>query len=63
MVKAEFEKYAVTKADGTLKRRVLLWEEKDKILNELKELDLSQMTPIEAMNKLYELQNKVKNRW
>lgn len=33
MVKAEFEKYAVTKADGTLKRRVLLWEEKDKILN------------------------------
>ena len=35
----------------------------DTILNELKELDLSQMTPIEAMNKLYELQNKVKNRW
>lgn len=35
----------------------------DTILNELKELDLVQMTPIEAMNKLYELQNKVKNRW
>lgn len=35
----------------------------DTILNELKELDLGQMTPIEAMNKLYELQNKVKNRW
>ena len=35
----------------------------DTILNELKELDLSQMTPIEAMNKLYELQNKVKIRW
>ena len=35
----------------------------DTILNELKELDLSQMTPIEAINKLYELQNKVKNRW
>ena len=34
----------------------------DTILNELKELDLGQMTPIEAMNKLYELQNKVKNR-
>lgn len=32
----------------------------DTILNELKELDLGQMTPIEAMNKLYELQNKVK---
>lgn len=35
----------------------------DTILNELNELDLGQMTPIEAMNKLYELQNKVKNRW
>ena len=35
----------------------------DTILNELKELDLGQMTPFEAMNKLYELQNKVKNRW
>ena len=35
----------------------------DTILNELKELDLGQMTPIEAMNKLYGLQNKVKNRW
>lgn len=35
----------------------------DTILNELKELDLGQMTSIEAMNKLYELQNKVKNRW
>ena len=35
----------------------------DTILNELKELDLSHLTPIEAMNKLYELQNKVKNRW
>lgn len=35
----------------------------DTILNELRELDLSHLTPIEAMNKLYELQNKVKNRW
>ncbi|MGN0341574.1 MAG: DNA mismatch repair protein MutS [Roseburia sp.] len=33
------------------------------ILNELKELDLGNFTPIEALNKLYELQNKVKNRW
>jgi hypothetical protein len=24
---------------------------------------LTNMTPFEAMNKLYELQNKVKNRW
>lgn len=35
----------------------------DTILNEIKELDVSHLTPIEALNKLYELQNKVKNRW
>lgn len=33
MVKAEFEKYAVTQKDGSLKRRVLLWEERNKIVN------------------------------
>ena len=35
----------------------------DAIINELRELDLSNLTPIEAMNRLYALQNKVKNRW
>lgn len=35
----------------------------DTILNELKEIDLGNLTPIDALNKLFELQNKVKNRW
>ena len=35
----------------------------DDVLNELKELDISHMTPIDAMNKLYQLQNKLRNRW
>ena len=35
----------------------------DDILEELKNVDLSNMTPIDALNKLYELQNKIKNRW
>ena len=35
----------------------------DDIINELRNADLSNMTPIDALNKLYELQNKVKNRW
>ncbi|MGN0484100.1 MAG: DNA mismatch repair protein MutS [Lachnospiraceae bacterium] len=35
----------------------------DAIIKELEEVDLSHITPIEALNKLYELQNKVKNRW
>ena len=35
----------------------------DDVLKELEELDISHMTPIDAMNKLYQLQNKLKNRW
>ena len=35
----------------------------DDVLNELKELDISHMTPMDAMNKLYQLQNKLRNRW
>ncbi len=35
----------------------------DDIIDELRNVDISSMTPLEAMNKLNELQNKVKNRW
>ena len=35
----------------------------DDVLKELKELDLGNLTPIEALNTLYKLQNKLKNRW
>ena len=35
----------------------------DDILEELKTIDVGNLTPIEALNKLYELQNKIKNRW
>ncbi|MCI8293263.1 MAG: DNA mismatch repair protein MutS [Hespellia sp.] len=35
----------------------------DDVLEELKTLDISNMTPIDAMNTLYQLQNKLKNRW
>ena len=33
------------------------------IIEELKEIGVGNLTPIEALNKLYELQNKIKNRW
>ncbi len=33
------------------------------IVEEIKALDLSNLTPMEAMNILYNLQNKIKNRW
>ena len=33
------------------------------VLNELKELDVSTLTPLDALNTIYLLQNKLKNRW
>ena len=35
----------------------------DDIINELRNVDIGNLTPVEALNKLYDLQNKVKNRW
>jgi DNA mismatch repair protein MutS len=35
----------------------------DDIIDELLGVDVGNLTPIEALNKLYELQNKAKNRW
>ena len=35
----------------------------DDIIRELGELNLAQMTPIDALNTLYRLQNRLKNRW
>ena len=33
------------------------------VIEELKSLDVSNLTPIDALNTLYQLQNKLKNRW
>lgn len=33
------------------------------VLEELKNADISTMTPLDALNTLYRLQNKLKNRW
>ncbi len=35
----------------------------DDIIQELTNLDLGNLTPIDALNKLYQLQSKLKNRW
>ena len=35
----------------------------DDIITELREMDLSNMTPLDALNTMYRLQNKIKNRW
>ena len=33
------------------------------VLEELKNIDISNLTPLDALNTLYQLQNKLKNRW
>ncbi|MDU2211378.1 MAG: DNA mismatch repair protein MutS, partial [Eubacterium sp.] len=35
----------------------------DDIIEDIKALDISNMTPIDALNTLYKLQGRVKNRW
>ena len=35
----------------------------DDVLEELKNIDVGNMTPIDALNTIYRLQNKLKNRW
>ena len=35
----------------------------DDVLTELKEIDVSNLTPMDALNTIYRLQNKLKNRW
>ena len=35
----------------------------DDVLEELKEMDVAHMTPMDALNAIYRLQNKLKNRW
>ena len=42
------------------KKRIL---KEDDIITEIEELDLGTMTPIDALNHLYKIQNKLRNRW
>lgn len=35
----------------------------DDVLQELKEIDVAHLTPMDALNTIYRLQNKLKNRW
>lgn len=35
----------------------------DDVIEEIEQLDLANLTPIDALNTLYQLQNKLKNRW
>ena len=64
-----------TKSDGKTKKVPVLDEvdlaqmslfdtvKDEDVLKELKEIDVSNLTPLDALNTLYRLQNKLKNRW
>ncbi len=58
-------KKKMTKPDDVDLEQMTLFDavKDDDIIEELKNIDLGNLTPIEALNTLYKLQNKVKNRW
>ena len=47
------------KLEDVYKRQV----QDNDIIEELKGIDIGNLTPMEALNTLYNLQNKIKNRW
>ena len=56
---------AVTKPDEVDLNQMSIFDtvKDDDIIKELGDLELSSMTPIDALNTLYRLQTKLKNRW
>ena len=38
-------------------------DEAEDLLKEIEDIDISNLTPLDALNTLYRLQNKVKNRY
>ncbi len=62
-VKGE-KKKAVTYDEVDLEQISLFDTVKDEdVLKELQEIDVTNLTPMDALNTLYRLQNKLKNRW
>ena len=35
----------------------------DDIIEEIRQIEISNITPMDALNILYKIQNKIKNRW
>lgn len=60
----EGKKAAVAYDEVDLSQMSLFDTVKDEdIIRELEEIDVSNLTPLDALNTLYKLQNKLKNRW
>ena len=59
------DKKKVTKLDEVDLEQISLFDtvKDEDVLKELKEIDITNLTPLDALNTLYGLQNKLKNRW
>jgi len=59
------QKKSISKLNEVDLKQMSLFDtvKEDDIINELTSLELSGLTPIDALNTLYRLQNKLKNRW
>ncbi len=56
---------SVPKPDDLEMTQLTLFEtvKEEEIVKEIRDMDLAQMTPIDALNTLYRIQTKLKNRW
>lgn len=64
-IKVKNEKRKAVKYDEVDLEQISLFDtvKDEDVLQELKEIDVSNLTPVDALNTLYRLQNKLKNRW
>lgn len=65
VVPAKSEKRKAVKYDEVDLEQMSLFDtvKDEDIIRELQEIDVSHLTPVDALNTLYRLQNKLKNRW
>ncbi len=64
-VNVKGEKHKPVKYDEVDLEQISLFDtvKDEDVLQELQEIDVSNLTPVDALNTLYRLQNKLKNRW
>lgn len=64
-IKVKNEKHKTVKYDEVDLEQISLFDtvKDEDVLQELKDIDVSNLTPVDALNTLYRLQNKLKNRW
>ena len=64
-VNVKNEKHKPVKYDEVDLEQISLFDtvKDEDVLQELKEIDVTNLTPVDALNTLYRLQNKLKNRW